>query len=315
MVCLFHWCNNDVPTIISHFIYLGSIGVDIFVFLSGFGLYFSFSKDSRVTTFYVKRGLRIVPPYWLGLLTLQVIALIRVGQMNVGLLLEEMFFVDFWINEVSVYWYLPFIVLLYLFFPIYYKAVDTINKKRLLLIGVIIICFGSHFIPGLEATKYTLAYDRLPVFILGSIVAQHIIEESSPRFELGKRQIPLLVFAFFACLFASLLYIDKYYLKPYNLKFYFYLPLSVLIILLSTLLFKLDRSMIFVKALNIIGTLSLELYISHVIILFLMDKYIIITNTVMNLISFLILSLVSAYLLKKVGNLISGKLSKIILHK
>ena len=44
---------------------LGNISVDIFLLLSGIGLYFSFSKDGRVLRFYYKRIVRVWLPYLL----------------------------------------------------------------------------------------------------------------------------------------------------------------------------------------------------------------------------------------------------------
>lgn len=43
--------------------YFGSGGVDIFVFMSGMGLYYSFSKNSDIGRFYGRRFRRILIPY------------------------------------------------------------------------------------------------------------------------------------------------------------------------------------------------------------------------------------------------------------
>ena len=52
--------------------FIGSVGVEFFVFLSGVGLYFSMSKDSNILHFFQKRIKRILPaylmvaiPYWI----------------------------------------------------------------------------------------------------------------------------------------------------------------------------------------------------------------------------------------------------------
>jgi len=44
---------------------LGFTGVDLFMFVSGLGLYFSLSKDDNVKRFYKMRLLRILPIYYL----------------------------------------------------------------------------------------------------------------------------------------------------------------------------------------------------------------------------------------------------------
>lgn len=43
--------------------FIGSVGVEFFVFLSGIGLYFSMTKDSNVLHFFYKRVKRILPTY------------------------------------------------------------------------------------------------------------------------------------------------------------------------------------------------------------------------------------------------------------
>lgn len=48
----------------------GYLGVDIFIFLSAYGLYHGFKKYSSIKIFYKKRILRILPTYYLVLLTI-----------------------------------------------------------------------------------------------------------------------------------------------------------------------------------------------------------------------------------------------------
>lgn len=40
---------------------LGNVGVDIFLLLSGIGLYYSFSNKNNIKEFYKKRAIRILP--------------------------------------------------------------------------------------------------------------------------------------------------------------------------------------------------------------------------------------------------------------
>ena len=42
--------------------YIGSSGVDIFLLLSGLGLYYSFSKNNSIKDFYSKRLKRVLVP-------------------------------------------------------------------------------------------------------------------------------------------------------------------------------------------------------------------------------------------------------------
>ena len=60
-ILLFH-SRIAVPYIDNLFV-IGYGGVDIFLFLSGFGLFFSFSENQNLASFYKKRFLRIFPAY------------------------------------------------------------------------------------------------------------------------------------------------------------------------------------------------------------------------------------------------------------
>lgn len=43
--------------------YVGSVGVELFVFLSGMSMYYSYTRNSRLLSFYSKRYQRILIPY------------------------------------------------------------------------------------------------------------------------------------------------------------------------------------------------------------------------------------------------------------
>lgn len=52
----------------------GSIGVEIFFFLSGMGMVFSYRRNSGIACFYGRRALRILPSYYIVLLLAAVIS-------------------------------------------------------------------------------------------------------------------------------------------------------------------------------------------------------------------------------------------------
>ena len=66
MILFFH-STIEIPSsnwflkIIGFIKQFGNTGVDIFLFLSAVGLYFSLKKDSNVKKFYIKRIVRILP--------------------------------------------------------------------------------------------------------------------------------------------------------------------------------------------------------------------------------------------------------------
>lgn len=98
---------------------IGSVGVELFIFLSGISLFFSMKKDEKVKQFYKKRIKRIIPtyltiaiPFW-GLVDI----IFRSG--NVKLFFEDLFFVTFFLNGTRTFGYVLFILMAYMIYPCY----------------------------------------------------------------------------------------------------------------------------------------------------------------------------------------------------
>ncbi len=169
-ILLYHsysWCipeKNPYLSIFKH----GYIGVDIFIFLSGFGLCFSYTKNT-LTTFYLNRLKKIFPLYVLSGL---VISLISNTKGNILTTIWDVFCnistLSYW-NFGGIYWnwYIPAIVLLYLLFPIIYFFTEKYKYTFYIFTNLIIIIALSFFaIPW----QYDCFVARIPIFILGIII-------------------------------------------------------------------------------------------------------------------------------------------------
>lgn len=309
-ICLLHWSDlASMPDTMYAALSVGSVGVDIFIFLSGFGLFYSFSKDGRVLPFYAKRILRIIPSYLMALVVLTAVLLVN-GSFDPVNLLLRLFLLDFWVDGDSVYWYISFIMALYLIFPLFFTCFDTVKKKTVLFVLVTVICFSSHFIPGLETTKYDMAYDRLPAFILGSLAAQLDLEDRDKKIFL-KKKYDLMVIALLVVVFIfSVIYVEYYYQDPYNFKYYTNILLGLLLIAVNIMIFKIDRARPVIVAFSFLGDISLELYLMHCLVMTVMYLYINPSNWVINILLFMTPSIISAYLLKQVSVKITDKLRR-----
>lgn len=62
-IMMYHmpYLNSIAGSLIGSAILIGFCGVDIFFFLSSFGIYYSFQKQQTLKSFYKKRILRILP--------------------------------------------------------------------------------------------------------------------------------------------------------------------------------------------------------------------------------------------------------------
>ena len=153
---------------------IGSIGVEIFIFLSGFGLYYSLRKQFNIPRYIYNRIERTIIPYILygGIFWILIDLVISGGGIKKFLL--DYSLISFWKDGNKHLWFVAFIIAMYIVFPYIYKLfVKQKNKAKkrntillmcivyLLGLGVILKMFPDFF----ENTE--IALTRVPVFILG----------------------------------------------------------------------------------------------------------------------------------------------------
>lgn len=127
----------------------GAFGVDLFLLLSGFGIYFSLQKYNHysVLAWYTKRIKRIIFPYIITITPFLIIYVLLFKKTIIDFL-ECISFISYFKNHFGL-WFLPCILLLYLFSPIYKALFDTSSKIKgkvlITLCTVLVFCFlGSY---------------------------------------------------------------------------------------------------------------------------------------------------------------------------
>jgi peptidoglycan/LPS O-acetylase OafA/YrhL len=159
LVVLYHlyaWCNYGFFDMFHY----GYVGVDIFMFLSGYGCCFSYNKYSS-SVFYKRRFIRIYPLFFIFYGILFLSKYIIYGLFSSKELFTAITTIDFYnINSTSKEWYISSMVLLYALFPLLYRFT---NKK-------IIIC-SSFIALGVTLLDIDWRHDclvsRIPLFLLG----------------------------------------------------------------------------------------------------------------------------------------------------
>ena len=145
---------------------IGYGGVDIFVFMSGFGIGRSLSCNS--TSQFAKNRLKKILPIWLSYLAMFVFMVTCFFHIfpTMTEILGNITFTGFWLdmnNQGN--WYVYMIVLFYLFSPILYSLIkDSRSKFRmcLILMGIALLVSFAFF------GQYKLiAFSRLPLYIFG----------------------------------------------------------------------------------------------------------------------------------------------------
>lgn len=148
----------------------GFTGVDIFLLVSGLGLYYSLDKDSRIFPFYKKRLLRIFPTYYI----LGIFASILLFHDSILTYLFRYTTIGFWTGGVFWEWYVPSIVLLYFAAPFLKMLIDNGFAVLLGILAIAILCVSfflvySEFFQ--EKDQHYFFLYRIPAFLFGMLCA------------------------------------------------------------------------------------------------------------------------------------------------
>lgn len=155
----------------------GSTGVELFIMASGFGLYLSYQKRKRGwKSFYLKRGLRILPLYWAALLLFyfdNLSARDLSSLLSHFLLLQN--FTPYYLNF-GAFWFVSYISFLYLLFPIFVRIFEKPAAKWFLFAGSFFLTpllLWAIGISGLEFAGGEFPSKYLALFLAGMLVAEY----------------------------------------------------------------------------------------------------------------------------------------------
>ncbi len=155
--------------IISNFFMHGDFGVDVFFFLSTYGLSYSINKNS-LRSFFFNRFERIVPVYIVFLILC--IALFITTDLSKGALYFLASLSGYACIKDCVYqveWYTPSLILIYVLFP----AINFISKRianlHILVISLLLIILHTLLYYINIGVCNMLAY-RIPIIILGCVI-------------------------------------------------------------------------------------------------------------------------------------------------
>lgn len=125
---------------------MAGVGVNLFLFLSGFGLTASnLQKQLGIWKFYQRRLLKLLVPFWLAVAVFLVAdwlilgktySLVFIGQAVLGIFKSA----DLYRDLNSPLWYFTFILIYYLLFPLFF------SKKRVWLTALLLFVVGDFFV-------------------------------------------------------------------------------------------------------------------------------------------------------------------------
>jgi len=283
---------------------IGYGGVDIFLMLSGLGLYYANQKYKNTVFFYKKRLLRIMPIYLPVVFMFGILYLIT-GKMSIGELIMNLTTLSFWLNTKNQFdWYIPSLIILYLITPIFLYFFEHKNKYIVTGIAISSAILLSVMISS-SSIQYLLIFTtRIPIFLIGIFVGYWInVGKECNKSSLILNFIMLILGL--STLSISLIYL-KYYVPIYGLAWYPFILITLPMCMIATMVLQYITKFKVFKLifLTFCGTHSLEIYLFHERILNLanhiwkyisFDKY----KLVLNLICF-ITTLIMAYIWKKI---------------
>jgi peptidoglycan/LPS O-acetylase OafA/YrhL len=256
---------------------LGNVGVDIFLLLSGVGMWFSWTKNAvaesgkqflRAWASFYRRRLWRVYPTWLLVACLYYIprynhgtALWADGHGLIDLAGDILVNWDFWLHDELTFWYIPAIMLLYVFAPPFIELVRRNSDFRWLVLLPIVWTVAVQWVtPVHEAVGHIeIFWSRVPIFFIGICMGE-AVQKGQRRKGSGVWLVGLLFLAsLLVCLFLEQNLHGRF---PLFIERLLYIPLAVtLLILLGRVLAAAPKRLN--AALAWVGTISLETYLLH----------------------------------------------------
>ena len=166
--------NVLLPSALGRIMTVGNYGVDIFLFLSGLGCYYSLSKRPRYKDFVKKRGVRLFAPYLLIMIPFIIFYLVM-GEYNVKDALLSLTTFDYWVYHKGA-WFVALLVPLCLISPLLYKLLTSRYKYLNLItmiVAIVVLCNLSteHCAYHDILRNIQFAFQRVPSFLIGMAIA------------------------------------------------------------------------------------------------------------------------------------------------
>lgn len=243
----------------------GNVGVDIFLFLSGVGLWFSWVKTPDVLRFYRRRLLRIVPT-WLVVATAfylpDYLGARRFSHSLVDLIGDITINWDFWLHDELTFWYVPAIMALYLVAPWYMRLVQSRPVYRWLPLLMVIWCVMVQWVlPIHHAVGHIeIFWSRVPIFFIGINFGEMV----RTRRHLPGEAVWLLLITFLMT-FGTCLYLEqvRHGHFPLFVERMLYIPFTVCTVLVMNRIFRRMPQWVN-SSFRFVGALSLEAYLIHI---------------------------------------------------
>jgi peptidoglycan/LPS O-acetylase OafA/YrhL len=262
----------------------GNVGVDMFLFLSGIGLWYSWTKKKKkaeapaegdapaetaeaprkegwhdIWSFYLRRFIRIYPA-WLIVAGLYYIPkfhgdwLTLIGELAIN--------INFWRYGELAFWYIPAIMALYLIAPFYMMLIERHPMYRWIPLITIIWCIMVEWVlPLHDAVNHLeIFWSRVPIFLIGINFGKYVKEKHTIDGQAVWMLIVMWLLTFGTCLYLEQIRHGDF---PLFVERMLYIPFTVMTIMLLNRVFRRTPRW-FNTFFAFVGTVSLEAYLIHI---------------------------------------------------
>lgn len=288
----------------------GNVGVDIFLFLSGMGIYYSFVKDNRLDVYIKKRLVKILIPYCILGGTYYIYADIILRQ-SVRAFIKDFSLMSFVCSGNKLVWYVLMILFCYIIFPYVYNLFYKENgeykknfalKVIVLIVAVVLLTFVMMKSYGKYYSNIEIALTRVPVFILG-VASGKMVRD-------GKKISGIWVVVAALIVICSYPIFINYIFKGIYQRYY-YCFLGIALIIVFAWLFTIIKWNWLHNVMKWFGAISFELYLAHILLrnIFLKSSMYS-TYVYKKYFAMLIIAIVVAVIAAKIGNIIIKLISR-----
>lgn len=245
----------------------GNVGVDMFLLLSGIGLWYAWSKRPRLIDFYWRRYIRIYPA-WLLMACLFYIPNFMETQgsgysPNMGHLIANIAFNwSFWRIDDLTFWFIPAIMMLYTFAPAYMWLIERHAEYRWMPILFMLLAVMVQYYPPVHHSvgHLEIFFSRIPIFLIGINMGSWVKESRSMNGSSIWLMLAVLAVSLAMCIEFEQSWRGRF---PLFLERMVYIPLTLSGIMLLTIVLSHAPKTVN-KALAFVGGISLELYLIHI---------------------------------------------------
>lgn len=168
-IVLFHMNPISDNKLITRFQEIGYGGVDIFLFASGIGCYYSYSHTLNPYSFLVKRMKKILPMYFIAL----VFYFFNRSEILIGEVIANVFSYAYVGGfEHNFNWYISFLWIMYMLVPFIYGYINS-NSKHIHKYLIIVLMSALMAMSFIGNSSLIIVFSRVPIFVIGMCVGDY----------------------------------------------------------------------------------------------------------------------------------------------